>query len=52
MNQNASNAKAKSWVSQFQPLANMKRKIGYCGESEEDDEAMPDIIRMRVDDAA
>jgi len=30
----------------------MKRKIGYRDESEEEDEDLPDIIRMRVDGTA
>ena len=45
--QNASIAKAKSWANVPQTNV-LKRKIGYEGESEDEDIEMPDISRVKV----
>ena len=39
-------------VREFLPQMSMKRKIGYCDVSEEEDEDLPAVARMRVDEAA
>jgi hypothetical protein len=47
---NAINARAKARANEFQQPATLKRKIGYRDEDNEDEDDMPDVSRMKVDE--